>query len=225
MSRRGRRPPATSALLLPPRLRGVLHHYSFYVALGLGSLLIIAGASPRAKVAMAVYAVGLASCLGCSALYHRGRWSVTVKERLGRLDHSMIFVLIAATYTPLCLLALPGALAAALLIVVWSGAMVGILLTVFWRRPPRLVEIGPYVVLGWVAVLAVPQFIAVLGWIAIGLLLGGGALYTLGAVVYSLEWPDPRPATFGFHEIFHCFVVAAAGLHLAVIAIFLLPRT
>jgi hemolysin III len=216
--------PAGAPLLLIPRLRGVLHHYSFFVAVGLGLSLVLFASSLRARIAMAIYACGLAGCLGVSALYHRGRWSTPVKARLGRLDHSMIFLLIAGTYTPFCLLALGGAVATWMLIAIWGGAAAGIALTLLWWRAPTLVEVTPYVLLGWAAAFAIPQFISVLGWTAFGLLIGGGALYSVGAVVYTTEWPNPRPSTFGFHEIFHCFVVAAAGIHLATIMVFLLPR-
>lgn len=194
------------------------------MALALGPILVLLASTPRARIAMAVYAAGLASCLGVSALYHRGRWRPAVKARLGRLDHSMIFLLIAGTYTPFCVLALSGALATGLLISIWAGAAAGIGLTLLWRRAPAVVQMTPYVALGWAAVFAIPQFLSSLGWIACGLLLGGGALYTIGAVIYGLERPNPRPAIFGFHEIFHCLVVIAAGMHLATVALFLLPR-
>ncbi|MFN2569395.1 MAG: hemolysin III family protein [Candidatus Dormibacteria bacterium] len=221
-------PAAAPTLFVPaflkPRLRGVLHHYSFYVAAVLGVVLVIVAPSPRARIAMSVYALSLAGCLGMSALYHRRDWTPIMRARLGRLDHSMIFVLIAGTDTPFCVLALDGVGATWMLILVWIGAAAGIALTLLWWRAPAIVQVGPYVVLGWVALIAVPELSSALGWTACGLLLGGGALYTGGALIYGMERPDPWPRVFGFHEIFHCLVVAAAGLHLAAIAIFLLPR-
>jgi hemolysin III len=210
--------------LVVPRLRGVLHQYAFFVVLAIGLVLILLASTGRGRLAVGVYVTGLASCLGTSALYHRGRWSPRMKAWLGRIDHSMIFVLIAGTYTPICVLALSGVLGTSLLISVWAGALAGIVMSLVWWRPPVLAEVLPYVVLGWIAVIALPQLAAVLGWTALGLMVGGGALYTVGAVIYGLEWPNPRPAIFGFHEIFHSLTLAAAGTHLAVVVVFLLPR-
>ncbi len=213
--------PPRAALPVVPRLRGVIHQYAFFAALLVGAILIAMASSGRARTAVAIYAAGLAGCLGTSALYHRGRWSPRVRAWLCRLDHSMIFVLIAGTYTPVCMLALSGTLATAMLVTVWAGAALGILMTLVWWRPPALAEVLPYIVLGWVAVIALPQLVAALGWPALLLLFGGGALYTVGAVIYGLERPDPFPRVFGYHEVFHCFTIAAAGAHLAVVTLLL----
>ncbi|HEY2702640.1 MAG TPA: hemolysin III family protein [Candidatus Dormibacteraeota bacterium] len=210
-----------AALLVVPRLRGVIHQYAFFAALLIGATLIGVASSGRARTAVAIYAAGLAGCLGTSALYHRGHWSPGVRAWLCRLDHSMIFVLIAGTYTPVCMLALSGTLGTAMLVTVWVGAAVGIVMTLVWWRPPALAEVLPYIVLGWVAIVALPQLGAALGWLALLLLFAGGALYTVGAVIYGLERPDPFPKVFGYHEIFHCFTIAAAGAHLAVVTLLL----
>jgi hemolysin III len=213
--------PQGSAVLGVPRLRGVIHQYAFFAALLVGATLIILASSGRARTAVAIYAAGLAGCLGTSALYHRGRWSPRVRAWLCRLDHSMIFVLIAGTYTPVCMLALSGTLATAMLVTVWVGAVLGIVMTLVWWQPPAIAEVLPYIVLGWVAVVALPQLGAALGWLALLLLFAGGALYTVGAVIYGLERPDPFPAVFGYHEVFHCLTIAAAGAHLAVVTLLL----
>jgi hemolysin III len=213
-------PPLRPALAVP-RLRGVIHQYAFFAALLVGAVLILLASSGRARTAVMIYAAGLAGCLGTSALYHRGHWSPGVRAWLCRLDHSMIFVLIAGTYTPVCMLALSGTLGTAMLVTVWVGAVLGIAMTLVWWRPPAIAEVLPYIVLGWVAVIALPQLGAALGWLALLLLFVGGALYTVGAVVYGLERPDPFPAVFGYHEVFHCFTVAAAGAHLAVVTLLL----
>jgi hemolysin III len=210
-----------AALMVVPRLRGVIHQYAFFAALLIGATLIGVASSGRARTAVAIYAAGLAGCLGTSALYHRGHWSPGVRAWLCRLDHSMIFVLIAGTYTPVCMLALSGTLGTAMLVTVWVGAAVGIVMTLVWWRPPALAEVLPYIVLGWVAIVALPQLGAALGWLALLLLFAGGALYTVGAVIYGLERPDPFPKVFGYHEIFHCFTIAAAGAHLAVVTLLL----
>ncbi len=209
------------ATLVVPRLRGVIHQYAFFAALLIGATLVGLASSGRARTAVAIYAAGLAGCLGTSALYHRGHWSPGVRAWLCRLDHSMIFVLIAGTYTPVCMLALSGTLGTAMLVTVWVGAALGIVMTLVWWRPPALAEVLPYIVLGWVAIVALPQLGAALGWLALLLLFGGGALYTVGAVIYGLERPDPFPRVFGYHEVFHCFTIAAAAAHLAVVTLLL----
>jgi hemolysin III len=141
-----------------------------------------------------------------------------------RLDHSMIFVLIAGTYTPFSLLVLSGSLARAVLIVVWAGALGGIVLNVAWPSAPKWLTATVYISLGWVAVIAMPEIATRLGPFALALLLGGGLLYTAGAVIYAAGRPDPSPAVFGYHEIFHALVVAAAAAHFAVVAFYALPR-
>jgi hemolysin III len=217
----------TETYLLPdglprPLLRGLLHVGAFVVALGVGvTLVLVAGRGDWP--AFAVYGLGVAGLFGVSALYHRGRWHPVVRTRLQRLDHSMIFVLIAATYTPVCVHVLDGRLGVALLAVVWGGALGGAALELRSTPTPRGVLVGVSIALGWVALLAMPSVAAGLGWVATALLGLGGVLYTVGAVIYARRRPDPFPAVFGYHELFHALTIAGAALHYAVIAFWVLP--
>lgn len=216
-------PPGIAAAL-KPKLRGVSHQWAFVVSLVAGAALVIAAPHPKAAVAVAIYAVTLSSLLGVSALYHRVNWS-SLRTRLWmrRLDHAMIFMLIAGTYTPFALLVLQGPLAIAILVVVWAGAIAGAISQLVWIHAPKWVMSTCGIALGWVAVAAVPQLAERLGITAIVLLAAGGALYTLGGIVYATKKPDPAPKVFGYHEIFHALVIAAAALQFAVIAAWALP--
>ena len=205
-----------------PRLRGVSHEYAFFVSLVAGAALIFAAPSARAAFAAAVYAISLSALFGVSALYHGVTWSVPVRRWMRRLDHSMIFLLIAGTYTPFALLVLQGALATAILVVVWAGALGGIVLNLVWIDAPKWVTALVYVALGWVAVIAFPSLFDHLGVTPTMLLAAGGVLYTLGAVVYALRRPDPAPTIFGYHEIFHALVIVAAALQFVVIAFYVI---
>ncbi len=206
-----------------PRLRGVLHQYAFYVSLVLGTALIIAADSGRARLAVTIYALAVSGLLGTSALYHRVNWSRRARAWMRRLDHSMIFVLIAGTYTPFALLLLKGSISQAILIVVWAGALGGIILNALWVSAPKPLVAAVYVALGWVAVAAMPDLASHLGPLGVALLVAGGLLYTAGAVIYAIRRPNPAPAVFGYHEIFHALVVAAAAAHFAVVAFYALP--
>jgi hemolysin III len=205
--------------LVKPRLRGVFHQYGFFVALGAGTLLVLGAPTARAALAAAVYAASVCALLGVSALYHRITWTPPVRRRLRHLDHAMIFVLIAGTYTPVGLLVLQGPLAAVVLVVVWGGAVAGIALNLGWRQAPSWVGVAVYVALGWVAVVALPQLLQHLGVVGTLLLVGGGLAYSAGALVYARRRPNPAPAVFGYHEIFHLLVVAGVGLHFAAITL------
>ncbi len=212
---------ATAALPpLPhkPRLRGVLHQYAFVVAVVLGVLLVALAEGTRARVGASVYAVGVCGLFGVSALYHRGTWSPAATRWMRRADHSMIFCFIAASYTPFALLALHGTVAVVLLVVVWSGALAGVVLKLVWLDAPDWLTALLYVVLGWTAIAVAPAMYDALGPVRMGGLALGGLLYTVGAVVYARQRPDPSPAVFGYHELFHVLVVAAAAAHFAVIA-------
>ncbi|HEX3318828.1 MAG TPA: hemolysin III family protein [Solirubrobacteraceae bacterium] len=207
-----------------PRLRGVVHEYAFFVALAAGAVLLVVAPSPKARLATAIYVLGLAGLLGTSALYHRVTWrKPNVRRWLRRLDHSMIFVLIAGTYTPFAVLVLSQPLGTVVLVLIWTGAAGGIVLSLLWPDAPRPVSAGIYVAVGWVAVIAMPQLFDRLGGLGITMIALGGLLYSIGAVVYARKRPDPYPTVFGYHEIFHVLVVAAAALHFAVIAFLVLP--
>jgi len=208
-----------------PRLRGALHAAAFPVSLVCGAVLVALAPRPQAAVAVAVYALTLSGLLGVSALYHRGRWSGRAARWMQRLDHAMIFCLIAGTFTPVCALALPDALGGKLLAAVWAGAAVGIATRLVWADAPRWVTAVLAVALGWIGVAALPALVDHLGWTPTSLLLLGGVLYSLGAVVYMRRRPDPVPAVFGYHEVFHALVLAAAAVHYTTVAGWVLPRS
>jgi hemolysin III len=207
-----------------PRLRGVLHEYAFFVSLAGGLALILAASDGRARVAAAIYAVALSGLLGTSALYHRVTWRPKARRWMRRLDHSMIFVLIAGTYTPVALLALKGALATTILIVLWAGALGGVIFKLLWIDAPKWLFAAVYVTLGLVSAAIIGELPATIGWLGVAGLAGGGLLYLVGAVVYASGKPNPWPKVFGYHEVFHTLVIAAAALHFAVIAFAVLPR-
>jgi hemolysin III len=209
---------------IKPRLRGVSHQWAFVAFAVLGVVLVIAAPSGRATLATAIYATTVIAMFGVSALYHRHTWiSATARRWMRRLDHSMIFLLIAGTYTPFALLVLDGALATAILVAVWAGAAAGIVMNLVWVDAPKWVTALVYVVLGWVAVAAFPELTSEIGVVAMGMVAAGGVLYTAGAVVYATRWPNPSPAVFGYHEIFHVLVIGAAALHYGVVAFYVLP--
>ena len=205
--------------LVRPRLRGVSHQWACVVSALAGVLLVVAAPDGRATVAATIYAVSVTALFGTSAVYHRVTWRTPqTRRRMRRLDHSMIFVLIAGTYTPFALLVLEGATATAILIGVWAGAVAGIVLRFLWTDAPTWATALPYVILGWAAVAALPDLADGLGAAGVAVVAAGGLLYTVGAVVYALKRPDPWPPVFGYHEIFHVLVIVAAGLHYGVVA-------
>jgi hemolysin III len=206
-----------------PRLRGVLHETAFPVSLLGGAWAILHAPAGTARTATAIYAATLSGCLGVSALYHRGHWSHTARAWLRRLDHATIFMLIAGTFTPIAVIALSGWLRAATLAVVWGGALVGSLVTTFWNNAPVAIEVGPYLAVGGFGVVLLPRLLANLGPVGVGLLALGGAVYVAGAIIYAFQRPNPWPSTFGFHEIFHALVLAAALLQWIVITHWVLP--
>jgi hemolysin III len=206
-----------------PRLRGVFHQYAFFASLASGTLLVLLAATTRALVAAAVYAASVSALFGVSALYHRVTWTTSARRRMRRLDHAMIFLLIAGTYTPVGLLVLHGTLGAVVLAVVWGGALVGIVLQLAWTTAPRWLGGTVYLALGWVAVAAMPQLFARLGVTGGLLVVVGGLVYSAGAAVYALRRPDPVPAVFGYHEVFHLLVIAGVAAHFLAISLFALP--
>lgn len=209
-----------------PRLRGVSHQWAFFAALVAGVVLVLAAPDGKARLAAGIYAGSLAALLGTSALYHRVNWRrPEIRRWMRRLDHSMIFLLIAGTVTPFALLVMHGAFATGLLIAVWSGAAAGIVVELIWVEAPKWVTAIVYLSVGWIGALGFPAIVAEAGIGAGALIALGGALYTAGAVIYARQRPDPSPAVFGYHEIFHALVIAAAIAHFAAVAIYALPAT
>jgi hemolysin III len=221
-----RRQTVTAAIpdpFLKPRLRGVLHQWAFAVSVATGAVLVLQAGSARVRVAMAVYAVSVAALFGTSALYHRVSWRTLGAARwMRRLDHTMIFVLIAGSYTPFGLLVVRGSLGTVILITIWSGALAGAVFKMLWIDAPGWLIAGTYIALGWVTALAMPDLLDRLGVVAVGAVALGGVLYSAGGVVYASQRPDPSPAVFGYHEVFHLLVIIAAGLQYAVVAFWVL---
>ncbi|WP_456787895.1 PAQR family membrane homeostasis protein TrhA [Cellulomonas sp. P5_C5] len=202
-----------------PHLRGWIHAGVTPFVLVASIVLVVLSPTPLAKWSTAVFGVTAVMLFGTSAVYHRGHWSPKVAGVLRRLDHTNIFLIIAGTYTPLSVLLLPADTARTLLIVVWSGALVGLLARVFWLGAPRWVYVPVYVALGWVAVWFFPEFYRSGGLAIVLLIAGGGLAYTLGAVVYGTKWPNPSPRWFGFHEIFHVLTVVGYGCHYVAVSL------
>lgn len=205
-----------------PRLRGWLHLGAIGPALAAAVVLLALAPGATARVTSAVYGIGLVALFTGSAVYHRWPGTSRLKPVLRRIDHSTIFLFIAASYTPVTALLLHGTARTAVLVSVWAGALAGIVLSVAWIDAPRWLQAACYVGLGWVAVIVMPQIFS-RGGVAAGVLFVlGGILYTLGAVAYARQSPNPWPRTFGFHEVFHAFVVAAAVAHYVAIALVVL---
>ncbi len=203
-----------------PRLRGVFHQWSFVAALPIGAMLILDAGSTRARVAAAIFAASVAAMFGFSALYHRPNWAPGWRVWLRRLDHAGIYCLIAGTYTPVGLLVLHGAWSVVVLSIVWSGAATAILVRLFWTTAPKWVAAVVGIALGWVGIVALPQIVWEAGLACMLLILAGGILYSLGAVIYALKRPDPVPAVFGYHELFHVLVIVAVALQYSAIAFY-----
>ena len=204
---------------IKPRLRGWLHAAAVPLCLVGGILLIVLSTSTAGRVGSAVYLAASVMLFGTSALYHRGRWAPKAVAVLRRLDHSNIFVFIAATYTPLALLLLRDTDRVVCLSVVWGVAALGVFFRVFWLGAPRWLYVLLYLGLGWVAVFWLPQMWAAGGPLVVGLIIAGGLVYSLGAIVYARKRPNPFPRWFGFHEVFHLCTVVAAGSQFAAITL------
>lgn len=198
---------------LKPRLRGVSHQIGFFVAIAAGTWLIATASSGLAVAATAIYAITLAMMLGVSASYHRVNRPPMAERRWKRADHAMIFLFVAGTYTPICVLGIGGVPGMRLLVLVWVGAALGALRALLWVRAPRVIATAFYVALGWLMVAYWPHVRAALGPMPLTLILVGGILYTIGAFVYALRRPDPSPRWFGYHEVFHSFVIVACVCH------------
>lgn len=210
-------PPPATPPLVKPRMRGWLHFWSFTVSIAACATLIAVSASlvgGGAALATSIYSVTILGLFGISALYHRRTWK-TARSRMimKRLDHSMIFLFIAGTYTPVIALTMEPDRARVVLVIVWVGALAGVALKMRWPHAPSWVGVPIYLALGYVAVFVLPDLLRGGGVAALVLLLVGGLLYTVGAIFYATRWPNPWPRTFGFHEFFHAATVLAAVCH------------
>ena len=206
-----------------PRLRGLLHAHAAWVAAVAAIVLIALAPTAAARWAAVIYGAAMIALFGVSALYHRWNGDPRWKPWLRRLDHSTIYIFIAASYTPIGLLVLEGTVQTVVLASVWAGALLGVIMSVAWIGAPRWLQAVTYVALGWVAVVAVPQLADKVGIAPFALIAAGGGLYTLGAVVYALKRPNLWPRTFGFHEVFHALVIAAALVQFIAMAGWVLP--
>ena len=206
-----------------PRLRGLLHAHAAWVACGAAIALAALAPTAGARVAALIYGGGLIALFSASAVYHRWRGDPRWKPWLRRLDHSTIFVFIAASYTPVGLLVLDGTTQLVVLVSVWAGAAAGVALSLAWISAPRWLQAACYLALGWVAVIALPQLWRQIGPAPFILLAAGGVLYSLGATVYAFRKPNLWPHTFGFHEVFHALVIAAALVHFIAMAGWVVP--
>jgi hemolysin III len=202
-----------------PRLRGSSHHFAFYFALAAGLALIWAAPSPRARLAALIYSASLTGVLGTSALFHRRTWSPRIFGLLQRVDHAAIFGLIAGTYTPFCLLLPPEAGGVSQLIIMWSFATVGALKCTLWPTAPRRLNVALYMIMGWLPVITSSAVLHAVSWTELSWLAAGGALYTIGGLIFALRRPDPIPHIFGYHEVFHLLVVLAAACHFAAVQV------
>lgn len=207
------------AAVAKPRLRGWIHAVMAPLSLALGIVLVALTPAGAGRWSVAVFAAATVMLFGTSAIYHRGTWGPRGEAVLRRLDHANIFLVIAGTYTPLAVLLLPPSTARLLLWIVWGGAILGILMRVFWLGAPRWVYVPVYVALGWVAVGFLGQFWATGGPAVVWLIVAGGLGYTLGAVAYGLKRPNPVPGWFGFHELFHVGTVIGYVCHALAIAL------
>lgn len=196
-----------------PLLRGHFHQAAFFIALGACAMLIAKSNGPRPLTATLIYSVSLTLLLGWSALYHRPMWEPKVRAWMKRIDHAFIFVLIAGTGTPVCLLAMPADKGLEPLLLIWSAAGIGIIQSLVWTKAPKWVSAILYVTVGWLMYPYLPEIQQGLSPGGIALIVAGGIVYTVGAVIYALKKPNFVPKYFGYHELFHVFVIIAAILH------------
>jgi hemolysin III len=202
-----------------PRLRGVLHAAGFVVACIVGTV-FVASTDGKRLVAAAIFAGSAVAMLGASTLYHRIMWSPRARTRMQRVDHAGIYILIAGTYTPVGLLSLHGSIQRTVLGVVWAGAAAAIVTKICWVGAPKWLSAVFGITLGWIGIAAMPQLAHSAGAAAVALIGAGGVAYTLGAIVYARRRPDPIPAVFGYHEVFHALTLVALGCQYVAIALF-----
>jgi hemolysin III len=209
--------------LAKPKLRGVIHEIAFYAAAGLSAVLFLGTEPGKGRLAGMMFASCVVVCFGLSALYHRPTWTPRARAWLARLDHVGIYLLIAGTYAPFGLIVLSRDWAIVVLAIVWGGAFLAIVLKLLWFEAPKWLSSVIGVTIGWVGVIAFPQLLK-LSTVALVLVVAGGILYTVGAIVYARRRPDPIPTLFGYHELFHVLTVAAAACQYIAIAFYVLPR-
>ena len=212
------RPPSS----LKPRWRGRIHQVAFFVSIPAGTALVALADGWAPRIAAAIYALSLVAVFGSSAAYHRGNWDPAALRRMKRLDHSMIFVLIAGSYTPIALLVLHGPWTIVILSIIWVAAAAGIILKLIRIDGFTVLTATLYMAMGWLALIALPQLLREMPVSALALTVVGGLLYTVGAIVFAVRRPDPSPAVFGYHEVWHAFMAAAAACHFAMISIVVL---
>ena len=205
-----------------PLLRGVLHQGAFLAALVIGPLLVVGADEPRRQVAASVFAASVAACFGASALYHRVTWTPALRPWMRRVDHAGIYLLIAGTYTPVCLLVLDGTWRLVILVIVYAGALAAVVLKFVWVDAPKWLAAVLGITLGWTGVIVLPQLATRLDPAAVALLGAGGLAYTAGAIVYARRRPDPLPAVFGYHELFHALTIVAVACQYVAIAFFVI---
>jgi hemolysin III len=205
-----------------PLLRGVLHQAAFSVSLVVGTLLIVGAEGARRQLAAAVFAGSVAVCFGASALYHRVTWTPRRRLWMRRIDHTGVYLLIAGTYTPICLLVLDGAWRLVVLVMVYVGAGAAVVLKFAWVEAPKWVSAVLGVALGWAGVAVLPQLATRLNPVAVALLGVGGLAYTAGAIIYARRRPNPLPAVFGYHELFHALTLVAVACQYVAIAFFVI---
>jgi hemolysin III len=196
-----------------PLLRGWFHQVAFFVALPAAVVLIVLAHGAKARIASAIYGIAVCALYGVSSAYHRWGWGEHARRRMKRADHGIIFVMIAGSYTPVCLVVLHGLVAISLLVAVWVGAITGMVLALTGIAERPGVGFALYLTLGWLAIIGLPQLVSRVSAFDLGLLLTGGLVYTAGAIVLGRRWPDPFPKTFGYHEVWHSMVILASGCH------------
>jgi hemolysin III len=207
-----------------PRLRGVSHQLAFVAAVPLGVALGLSADDGVARAAAIAFAASVAAMFWVSSMFHRLSWTPAAARWVGRLDHTMIYALIAGTYTPVGLLVIHTGWRVPILATVWGGAAIATVVKLLWNGAPTWVSPAICVALGWVAVVVFPQIVAGIGISGALMLVAGGLAYTVGAVVYAQRRPDPIPAVFGYHELFHALVIVAVACQYAAIAFFVLPH-
>lgn len=202
---------------MKPLIRGYIHTAAFFIALAACGMLLARSHGAHTLIPNLVYSISLIGLYGISALYHCPMWNRPAYLLIRRIDHAAIYALIAGTATPICLIGLKGKMGMELLIIMWVGAIVGMMIAIFWSHSPKWIRAIFYVILGWACIPFIPEIKSALGVYNMKLLINGGLIYSLGAVVYAFKHPDPFPRVLGYHEIFHILVVIASGFHFVVI--------